>query len=587
MIVFMGLVTYCVVIALVTGDIGFEGDDWWIFGWSYWNSFPYSLLVYARESLRPVEGVYWLSAFELFGFNKTAFHLLSLFLLAGAALLMGLSLFKAFPQRTTTAVAAALFAFFLPTVSSLTYVMTTDNSRLALLLFWASALAFQVWAEKSCTWPALIIPVALYEMAFLTYEAPSFLIFVVPLLVAPIVATGRSRIPPKPLAIRLAFGVMGSFVLAVGTRFLFLSGGAVGHRGLLPSWDLVWGYPALLPFYLWAPVSHLARDPLAWVVGAGVTGWAAWALLAAGRTEHREFGRHEPWYEGGTAYLVALGISTLVLGMLPYQMAGYGSVAPTLKDAVLLKWGLLPHGDSTWFNFNWSSRIFSAGSFGVAILFAALTGMWKMPVARRVAAMTAALVIGLYAAFHSSLIADWQEASRTRARLCTDLVSQVPAVLPHTNFLFVDLDSRFGKAVVFRGWIGLKALLRMLYDDPTLDAWYVYPYGWKWPNFVYQQGFVTPEGFVSRGLKMDEPVPPETLLILKRSGQHLPLLPSLEASDSLTQTGVCWTDASRLTSNIRRIKRRLGDVGTARRARLNQSLRREICGGAPPSRLAR
>ena len=125
-------------LTVVTGDIGFDGDDWWVLAIPYWNSFPDSLVLYARKFLRPVEGLYWISLFELFGFNKVVFHLCSLLLLAGSAALMGVSLDRAFPGRRACVSIAVLLAFFLPPVSCLTYVMFTDNSRLSMLLFWTS-----------------------------------------------------------------------------------------------------------------------------------------------------------------------------------------------------------------------------------------------------------------------------------------------------------------------------------------------------------------------------------------------------------------------------------------------------------------
>lgn len=620
-----GLIAYSLLVTLLTGDIGFEGDDWWIFGWSYWNSFPYSIVVYAKESLRPIEGVYWLTVFELFGFNKTAFHFLSLLLLAGASLAMGLSLLKAFPHLPGVALAASLFAFFLPTVSCLTYVMTTDNSRLSVLLFWSSVLAFQMWAKKSGSWAGLVAPVCLYQLAFLTYEAPSLLIFVTPLLVAPMLTRGRLRVSARSLMVRLAAAIAGNFMLAMTTRFLFLNGGAVTHRHVLPPWDLLWGYPALLPFYLLAPFRHVPGGWPSLIVGLSAMGWAFWIILSAeswklpgsrqgqalfagapeegrqgGRLYHNTgrtglpAGHHMPWDHLPTIsalttspyYVAALGVATLILGMLPYQMAGYGSVIPTLKSAVLLKWGLIPQGDSTWFNFNWSSRIYSAGTFGLAILFGVLVCGWKAPALRKVAAIVAAAAIGLYAAFHASMIPEWKEAARIRGRLCADLVRQIPGVLPGTNFLFLGMDARYERAVVFRGWMGLKALTRMLYDDATLNAWYLYPCGWKWPNLVFQQGFVTPKGFVSRGMRMDRPVPLDSLIILDRSGENLALAQSITSGDGPISTGICWTEVSKLDSNLHRISDWNRLASDSRRSAMNDALRREICGHAFPSRIS-
>ncbi len=77
---------------------------------------------------------------------------MSLLLLAGSAVLMGVALDQAFPGRRVFVFIAVLLAFFLPPVSCLTYVMFTDNSRLSMLLFWASVIAFQRWAQKSSPW---------------------------------------------------------------------------------------------------------------------------------------------------------------------------------------------------------------------------------------------------------------------------------------------------------------------------------------------------------------------------------------------------------------------------------------------------
>ena len=63
----------------------------------------------------------------------------------------------------------------------------------------------------------------------------------------------------------------------------------------------------------------------------------------------------------------------MVLGMLPYQLAGYGSFTPRLVETLMAKCGLMPEGDLSWFNFSWASRIYSSASFGVAILLAAGT----------------------------------------------------------------------------------------------------------------------------------------------------------------------------------------------------------------------
>ncbi len=69
-----GLGLYCMCVTAITGDIGFNGDDWWVLSYPYWYSFPDALALYAQKFLRPLEGLYWISLFKVFGFNKMLFE---------------------------------------------------------------------------------------------------------------------------------------------------------------------------------------------------------------------------------------------------------------------------------------------------------------------------------------------------------------------------------------------------------------------------------------------------------------------------------------------------------------------------------
>ncbi len=545
------LVAYCMTVALLTGDIGFEGDDWWIFSWGYWHPFPESVLIYAREALRPVEGVYWLTLFHWFGFNKVVFHFCSLMLLAGGASIMGLCLGKAFPRRRTLTTLAVFFAFFMPVVSCLTPVMTTDNSRLSVLLFWCAVLLFQRWAERSASLKGLAVPVLVYLLSFLTYEAASMLLFVVPFLAVPVYQRLHGGELNRAFLIRLGIGIFGAFGAALSLRFLLLGGGAVGHRSLFPPGELIWSYIALLPFYLAAPFTSMTMELRALALGAAVAAAAIVLVRAAPRRTEPEGAAY--WGESGWLYPALLGFAILFLGMLPYQMAGYGSVTPKLADTALAKWGMLPRGYEAWFNFNWSSRIYCSAAFGIGILLALLGEGGKICRFGAATKAVAIAAIGFMAVFHAGLITDWQEASRIRNELCRSLVAQVPAVKQGTNLVFVDLDSTYKRAVVFRGWIGLTQFVRMLYKDPDLGAWYIYPYAWQWPNEVRQQAFISAKGFVSRGLKMDGPVPLDSLIVLKREDERMVLVETLRSDDGTAPTGINWYDIASVDSNRERI----------------------------------
>ena len=551
----VGLVLYCVLLTAVTGDIGFNGDDWWVLALPYWNNFSDSLVLYAHKFLRPLEGLYWISLFELFGFNKVAFHLCSLLLLAGSASLMGVSMDRAFPGRRACVSLAVLLAFFLPPVSCLTYVMFTDNSRLSMLLFWSSVIAFQRWAQKSSPWRGLALPVALYVVSFLTYEAPSFLIFVAPLLVWPVHRRCSGRPSDKAFLIRLFVGILAAFVAAVAIRFLFLNGGAVGNSYFLPPFELLWSYLALLPFYLLAPFTSISADRWALVTGFLVVLGSAGLFHLSSRGRPAKTVMAESHFEQGSQwYLVALGAGILVLGMLPYQLAGYGSFAPRLVETLMVKYGLQPEADLPWFNFTWASRIYSSASFGVAILLAAGLSGSRMSSVRLLGKTVALVVIGFMAVFHAGLSLDWREAAEIRNNLMSSLVSQVPAVKSGTNFVFLDIACSHKRAEVIRKENGLPELVGMLYADQTLGAWRLYPYAYDRSTHVYHQAVAMPEGFLTGGQRQNEPAPCESLLLFKRSGRELVLLDGITARDGSVPTGIAWRGVEQLTSNFGRIE---------------------------------
>ncbi|MGO9739176.1 MAG: hypothetical protein ACLPVO_17350 [Desulfomonilaceae bacterium] len=546
---------YCLILTIMSGNFGFDGDDWWVLGWAYWHDFPSSILGYAKQFLRPVEGIYWISMFELFGFSRIAFHFASLTLLATSCLLMGKCLSKAFPSRSSFVALSTILAFFLPMISCLTYIVFTDNSRISLLLFWAAVLSFQLWAKKPSSWPRLVIPVCLYLLSFLTYEAPSFLIFVIPLLLWPIHKRNQA-ISDKWFLTVLGGAIFVSFTGAIICRYTFMSGGVVDAVGLTPSFQLIWSYFALLPFYLIAPFTFPPETLWVVLLGVMIAGWTIFVIYAP---QERPTNGESPKQNdvsalpNETLYIVLLGVGILFLGMAPYQIAGYGSSAPKIVDTVLAKLGLLSDPHPAWFNFNEASRIYSSASYGVAFLIAVAATVWKRTIVRSAAQILVVITIGCMATFHAGLSLEWKEASVIRNKLIGSLVAKAPSVQNGTNFVFVDLELYFKRAAVIRGWSGLREFIRMLYNNPSLGAWYVYPSDTAWPNTSHQQAIVSPTGFISRGMDLDHPAQSDTLLIFRRQLANLLLLNNLLSNDDFIKSGISWQGCDDLRSNPTRI----------------------------------
>jgi hypothetical protein len=552
-LVWIGVVlfSYCVWLTFFTGDAGFEGDDWWILSRAYWNDYPNSILIYAKEFQRPVEGAYWMTLFELFGFNKIAFHFCSLLLLAGASILMGFCLFNAFPQRRPFYIFAPLLSFFMPMVSCLTYVMCTDNSRLSMLLFWGSVLGFQKWAMdfnklRNVTWAIL-----LYLAAFFTYECSSFLIFAVPFLALPVYQRYNSNLPIKRFAVLFGIVICVPFLIAVVLRIFLLHGGAVGQNHLTPPINLIFGYLGLVPFYLAQPFRTIATNPGALFAGISIMLITFSILFFISRSElvHNK----EETITNGFPYIFGLGLLIFILGMAPYQLAGYGNAAPTLMDTLQYKIGLASSESTNWFNFNWSSRIYSAASFGLTIILALIfTGFRnrKLSIFSQIAGIA---FIGTMAIFHTGLSTDWQRAAEHRSQLVKSLLSIVPEVKPGSNLVFLNLESYCERAAIFRGWGGLRELVKILYNEQNTGAWYLFPDKFRKPNQYFNQALVLKNGFISRGMDLKKPAPHDSLIILKRTENSLTIVDEISPQSDLVKTGIAWQGADLIKTNYDKI----------------------------------
>lgn len=571
-----GLIVCSVSAALLIGDIGFQGDDWWQFSWPYWYSFPYSVWEYIKESRRPIEGLYTVLAFETFGLNRIWYNFSALLLSAGSCLLMGACLKKAFPGRDSLVALAALFAFVLTPLSNLLYLFHTDNSRLSVLLFWASVWAFQRWAGVSLSWHGLIFPVLLYCLATLTYENTTFLIFAVPLFVWPIhtrdrkesatvqgdkpnrsesrcgsLGEGGDGLPLHPqrahhaeawkpgeathelsdrsFLLRVSVGVMAGFAVFLLARFELFSGGAVRHSSLVPPLSLAWKYISNLALFCVTPFWNFSGDRPAWAWGCLVALITCGLLFRSARGDSANGEKPVSW-DRSSLYVALLGLAVLVLGMLPYLMAGYDSSL----------------------GFTSQSRIYSSAAYGVAILLALLFTASTNKKIRPVFKIAAVFVIALMAVFLMDLRKNWKEAAEKRNQLCVSLLEQVPDVAEGTTFLLLDLqwylsDNSAQSAVVFQGVDGLGEFVRMLYNKRNLYAYFLYPNEQVVDHKEGRIASVSPEGLVARGSAIRPPIPLDTLLILKRQGPKLVLLDSICAADA--RAAINWKGVNVISSN--------------------------------------
>ncbi len=536
-LVFFGLVVYAVTLVSITGDTGFQADDWWILSVPYWNSFPWSIWKYTAEFRRPLEGLPWLASFPILGFNRIFFNLVAVFLLTGTALLMGACLTRAFPRRRAFVAASMLFWFFLPTICPLMYVFHMDNIWTCTLLFWGSVLAFQVWAEQSTSRRGLILPVLLYCLSTLAYDAANLLLFLVPLFVLPCRQRNRGRIPGQVFRLRLGAGMGVGFAVVLATRFLLFHGGAIALRSPIPRFGLVKEYLVNLVPYLAAPFQSVPAD--VWAIGAGclILAFAAVLLFSDHGPGLSEQNGSGPATGNEPILMLLWAAGLILLGTLPYLMAGYGASV----------------------GFHGESRVYSTASFGMAILLGCAATVWNRRSVLFVAKLAAVFALGFMAMYHVDLRRSWQEAEKINCGLWTSLSSQVPDVAPGTSFLFLDLQSYVSnRAIIFGGVNGLREFIRIFYHRRDIDAHYLYPYKEHFADSESRMAFVSGKGIVARGVLPTKPIELDKLLIAERVGNRLVLLDKINAAAKLA--AVRWNGVAEIRSN-RKLIRSFGRAG--------------------------
>ncbi len=511
----------------LTGDIGFQGDDWWIFGIPFWNSFPDSLIIYAKESKRPIEGFYWLTLYETFGLYEQAFLAGSLILLGLSCLMMTRCLLTAFPRSKEWAVMSGLLAFVITPLANLVYMLHTDNSRISCLFFWISVWFFQSWAREADKSFKLILPIVFYCLATLTYENCALLIFSVPFMVLPVFGRhGGSRSKMRFL-IKLGLATMLSFMIFLSIRFIVFGGGAVGHKSLTPPLELAFSYLSVFIQYVVLPVQSIRFDPgsLLWACLYGLFSlmllkWGSGGFLSS---DERKDDVSPP---DNFIWMILCSFSVFGLGMAPYLLAGY---SPEV-------------------GFTSQSRIFSSAGFGAALIIclplALLRGSKAMESAIK---CSLAAFIFVNAFSQISLRSDWIQAKIHRDNITKSLLSNVPCVQDGANFLFLDLQYYLSNnAVVFQGVDGLNEWIKIVYGNRKVNAYFLYPFQ-EADRDMEKKASITRDGISARGSVMQGMLPLDRLILLERKADSLNTLRQISREEQ--KISAQWDGVEKIETN--------------------------------------
>ncbi len=497
----------------LVGDLGFQGDDWWIFGIPYWNSYPESLLIYAKESKRPIEGLYWISMYEMFGLREPAFLAGSLLLLAISCVLMTKSLYTAFPDHKDWAISSGMLAFVITPLANLVFMMHTDNSRISCLFFWVSVLFFQNWARNSANISRLLLACLFYCLATLTYENCALLIFSVPFLTLPVFKLSGGDESTRKFLIKLCSSILLSFLVFLVIRFVIFEGGAVGHRTVTPPMELGFSYIRMLLEYLSYPLTNVG-------INAGNMAWACLFTFMAYLVSYR-FIRYgaitgpdstKSSTKHDLILMALLSFSILGLGMAPYLLAGY---SPEL-------------------GFTSQSRIFSSAGFGAAAIICLPQVFWRgTPVFGKIIRGFLLIFVFFNALSQISLRTDWIQAAIHRENITRSLLSKIPVINGPANFFFLDLQWYISsKAVVFQGVDGINDWIKIIYDNRQLHAYFLYPPEKDQTDYKEKSALITPRGISARGSALYGPSPLDSLVLMERKGDELEVVKSLSKKDN-------------------------------------------------------
>jgi hypothetical protein len=475
---------YSLALVAIAGPWGFSGDAWWVFSFGYYYR-PLNAIYAGAENLhRPMEVVYWISLYELFGPQEIIFQLGSLMLAAVAAWLMASTLSLAFPQQKLWAGLAGLMAFFLPSVAGTTYLMQMDNGRLQMAFFWAGALTW-VWCLKTgrALWWGLL-PFGFCILGNLSYESGVLLPLTLPLL-----AWGmgtENRWPRRQWMGVSVLGIglcMGVFLLF---RFVIFQGGAVEQRSWIPPLSNYADYTTQMLDGLWAVWQLPYRDAASLLLSLGLGLGAGLILWPRGEEPGLIPARQD------RAWLL-MALAVFYFGALPYFLAG--------GDNYLQGGGFVG-----------PNRVYSSGGYGAAmlIIWVLMRGGWKPGLGLCLA------LISLSALYHSGQHRDYQAAAVERQSQLGQVLALVPEVQPKTTLLLLN----FHQSPVISGETGTNLFFRMLYDDPSIWAHFAYLEDEAFRDSEFRRMEVGPEGILARGRQGNPPAQPDELLILYlRAGQ--------------------------------------------------------------------
>jgi hypothetical protein len=438
MLVFTGLVYSLGLLA----DF-YHGEDFLLFRYAETEGFFSAIRSFFSEYGRLFEAIYWVTLYKLTGYQPAWQHMMSLFLNILAASVGSFAIFRIFANGSRSKdilLAIFLFLFFNPFTLNWSLIISGDNSRISLILFFLSLVFFQNWSMYGFKSIWAILGFLSFLLASLTYENvvlmfPAIVLLIFSMRKKEIMASRRSRsvlglltaasfmVPFIPILAYSFYGVT-EHPVARGDGFLATLPWRVSE-GVFQSFEYLTKAGEAL-----ASLKNLSFIPLILILFLLVlAGYAVFSDRATRRSRHSN---------PGLLFIFLSAVWLILISVLTYGLA-----YPNSQVYV---------------------RFFVVSMFGIALLFGLAGSSLRF---RGIVLLSLALTIG------TGLLEFQQRAKEINAAEFSQefdylsLLEVAPEIKGNSSFILVD------------GFLGTNALrscsyaLQMLYDKSDIRCLYV------------------------------------------------------------------------------------------------------------------
>jgi len=461
---FLGLVAFLSVVFYVS-RLGFYSDDWVFLSLlRQANSQSFAGLyqaLYAGDIVirqRPVQMVYLILFYKLFGLHPFFYHLANSIILLISAILFYLVL-RQFGQRREIALAISIVYLLLPHYSTDRFWIAAHQATFSIAFYflslYADLRAFREYPNHLIRWKllsvlALILSGLSYEVAMPLFVLHPFLIWYG---ARPIDATETNR----PLNRNKFFSLFAVNLLAL----FFL----IAFKGLITvRTNVETGFIA----HLMSVMIGALRVSFG-TYGAALPYIVGWILF-----------HHPNWL-----LLLLSGLTGLFIFLYLYRITGQPAQFNTRGWLVFIVLGLLIFGfgyaifavnADVWFtSTSLGNRVAIAAAIGVAIVFVGLIGWicsilplknWRQGLFCLFVSILGAT--GLL--INNTLASFWITAYTGQQRILNDIRENVPALPAGSTFILDGICLEQGGAYLFTGKRDLTSTLWMTFGDQSLNA---------------------------------------------------------------------------------------------------------------------